>query len=135
MAAATPDTTPAPAPAPAAPAQDRPKNKIQVSTRRSLFLYVNIAKRLLAEGEKEVELSGLGLAINAVVSCAEILKNQKLVNVNRIETSMSEVQGSKNATVPRLQVFVSKSAQFDEIYASQQAVQQKAAEAEAEKKA
>eukprot|EP01003_Olkasia_polycarbonata_P005412 NODE_504_length_845_cov_90.989950_g444_i0.p1 GENE.NODE_504_length_845_cov_90.989950_g444_i0~~NODE_504_length_845_cov_90.989950_g444_i0.p1 ORF type:complete len:137 (+),score=39.35 NODE_504_length_845_cov_90.989950_g444_i0:97-507(+) len=126
-------STEADKPTPAAVLDERIKNKIQVSTKRSIFLYVNLAKRLLAEGEPEVELSGLGLAINAVVSCAEILKNQKLVIVKKIATSMSEVQNAQNqrqATVPKLQVFVTKSEQFEEVYATQQA-NKDAAKAEA----
>eukprot|EP01010_Urceolus_cornutus_P001239 NODE_1764_length_764_cov_470.749650_g1371_i0.p1 GENE.NODE_1764_length_764_cov_470.749650_g1371_i0~~NODE_1764_length_764_cov_470.749650_g1371_i0.p1 ORF type:complete len:147 (+),score=33.08 NODE_1764_length_764_cov_470.749650_g1371_i0:102-542(+) len=109
-------------------------NKIRVSTARSLFLYINICKRLLHEGEAEVELSGLGMAINSVVSCAEILKNQKLVAVTKISTSLSEVQEWRQANVPKLQVFVKKSPQFDEIYAQQLAAKEAAKAEEPAKK-
>eukprot|EP00993_Chasmostoma_nieuportense_P005895 NODE_6511_length_528_cov_226.862843_g6346_i0.p1 GENE.NODE_6511_length_528_cov_226.862843_g6346_i0~~NODE_6511_length_528_cov_226.862843_g6346_i0.p1 ORF type:complete len:135 (-),score=34.19 NODE_6511_length_528_cov_226.862843_g6346_i0:56-460(-) len=108
------------------------KNKIRVSTSRSLFLYINVCKRLLHEGEAEVELSGLGMAINAVVSCAEIMKNQKLVDIVKIQTSLTEIEEWRQANVPKLQVFVKKGAQFDAIYAEQLAAKEaKAAEEKA----
>ncbi|KAL8115995.1 hypothetical protein AgCh_022478 [Apium graveolens] len=50
-------------------------NRIQVSnTKKSLFFYVNLAKRFLQQ-YNEVELSALGMAIATVVTVAEILKN------------------------------------------------------------
>ncbi|MCD7469875.1 hypothetical protein HAX54_009285 [Datura stramonium] len=55
--------------------EPRKKNCIQVSnTKRSLFFYVNLAKRYMQQ-YNEVELSALGMAISTVVTVAEILKN------------------------------------------------------------
>eukprot|EP01027_Heterolobosea_sp_BB2_P003082 GEZU01004664.1.p1 GENE.GEZU01004664.1~~GEZU01004664.1.p1 ORF type:complete len:140 (-),score=69.05 GEZU01004664.1:161-580(-) len=102
-------------------------NKIQVSSnKRTLFFYVNLAKKFLAK-EPVVELSGLGNAINTVVSCAEILKNSNVAVVNKIETSTVEVSGEgrqRPIQKAKIQIFLSKSDKFDEVIAQQQKEQQ-----------
>eukprot|EP00274_Cyanoptyche_gloeocystis_P001665 CAMPEP_0196662610 /NCGR_PEP_ID=MMETSP1086-20130531/49540_1 /TAXON_ID=77921 /ORGANISM="Cyanoptyche gloeocystis , Strain SAG4.97" /LENGTH=96 /DNA_ID=CAMNT_0041998095 /DNA_START=122 /DNA_END=409 /DNA_ORIENTATION=+ len=72
---------------PGAP-DSRPRtNKIQVSnTKKPLYFYINLAKRFLRT-EEEVELSALGNAISTVVTIAEILKENGLVDVTKINTS------------------------------------------------
>ena len=69
-----------------ASSEQQRSNKILISRNRNLYFYVNLAKKYLQDMET-VELSGLGQAINIVVSCAEILKNQQFVQIVNIETS------------------------------------------------
>eukprot|EP01004_Peranema_trichophorum_P000344 NODE_10380_length_520_cov_17.780856_g9732_i0.p1 GENE.NODE_10380_length_520_cov_17.780856_g9732_i0~~NODE_10380_length_520_cov_17.780856_g9732_i0.p1 ORF type:complete len:108 (+),score=23.60 NODE_10380_length_520_cov_17.780856_g9732_i0:62-385(+) len=90
-------------------ADNKVKNNVRVSTSKSLFFYTNLAKRLLAEGEEVVELSGLGTTVNAVV-CIEILKGQNLVEVTKIVTSL---EGTNGPNVPKLQVYVKKGPEFE----------------------
>jgi len=105
---------------PAAPKEDHKSNKIQVSNNKQpIRFYVNLAKKMLKNGESEVELSGLGNAINTVVTCVEILKNAKLVEVKKIETNSVQVGNNARRLKPKLQVFVVKSKDFDTIVAQQ----------------
>eukprot|EP01005_Ploeotia_sp_CARIB1_P001779 NODE_688_length_671_cov_333.840074_g679_i0.p1 GENE.NODE_688_length_671_cov_333.840074_g679_i0~~NODE_688_length_671_cov_333.840074_g679_i0.p1 ORF type:complete len:144 (-),score=51.10 NODE_688_length_671_cov_333.840074_g679_i0:240-623(-) len=106
--------------------KEQPKNVVPVSIKRSFILYANVTKKILNEGFEEVEISGLGNAITATVSTVEVLKKQKMVEVTRTKTSLTsiETRNSRQATVPKLQVWVKKSADFDTIYAEQQAKRQ-----------
>jgi len=113
---------------------DKPRNVIQISLRFPVFRFVTATRNLLAEGHPTVELSAIGNAITSVVSVAEILKKQNLVEVTKVETSLIEIQGrnERNATVAKLLVVVKKSAQFDELEKQRQEQEAKAkAEAEA----
>lgn len=117
-----------------AEAADKPRNAIQISLRFPVFRFVTATRNLLAEGQETVELSAIGNAITSVVSVAEILKKQNLVEVTKIETSLIEIQGrnERNATVAKLLVVVKKSAQFDELEKQRQEAEAKAkAEADA----
>eukprot|EP01001_Neometanema_parovale_P001727 NODE_12042_length_526_cov_11.702233_g11754_i0.p1 GENE.NODE_12042_length_526_cov_11.702233_g11754_i0~~NODE_12042_length_526_cov_11.702233_g11754_i0.p1 ORF type:complete len:139 (-),score=36.36 NODE_12042_length_526_cov_11.702233_g11754_i0:108-470(-) len=96
------------------------KNVVRVTSSRPAYLYVHICKELLHEGQPEVELSGLGTSINAVVACVEMLKSRGLVEVTSIRTSLSEEDEWRHAVVPKLQTFVKKSADFDTAYAQMQ---------------
>ena len=112
-------------------------NKIQISSsRKSLYFYVRLAKRFL-QTEETIELSGLGTAINTVVSCAEILKNSEIAEITKIETSTTQVgSNSSNFTKAKIQVFLKKGAKFDEIIAQEQkeAEEKKKLKEEAESK-
>lgn len=125
------------APAPAAPAapkkeEERPKNHIRVSSTRSKFLYVDIAKYLLAEGEPFVEISGLGTAICDVADIVEVLKNQKLVIVKKIETARGVPEARRRAA-DRLTATLIKAPEFDKIFAEQKAAKEAKKAAEAKK--
>jgi len=67
--------------------------KLQVSGKRNHTYYVNVALKVLARRQwsTSLELSGLGNAIPAIVSIAEILKRYKVTVVERIETSLVEL--------------------------------------------
>jgi len=129
---ASPAQAAAPAAAAAAggagPVSDAPKNHIRVSPKRSKFLYIDITKYLLNEGESYVEISGLGNAIAQVVDIAEVLKAQGLVKVTKIETSRVK-EGAR--PTDRLVIRVEKSSTFATVFAEQQAMkeQRKAAAA------
>ena len=101
-------------------ADEHKTNKIQVSNNKQpIRFYVNLAKKMLKNGEPDVELSGLGNAINTVVTCVEILKNALLVDVKKIETSSVQMGNTKRLK-PKLRVFVVKSKGFDAIIAQQE---------------
>eukprot|EP01006_Ploeotia_vitrea_P024152 TRINITY_DN56897_c0_g2_i1.p1 TRINITY_DN56897_c0_g2~~TRINITY_DN56897_c0_g2_i1.p1 ORF type:complete len:124 (+),score=35.27 TRINITY_DN56897_c0_g2_i1:41-412(+) len=103
--------------------KDLPKNVVPVSIKRSFILYANVTKKLLHEGEETVEISGLGNAITATVSTIEVLKKQKMIEVTKTLTTLAniETRNSRQASVPKLQIWVKKSADFDALYAEQQA--------------
>ncbi|KAL9653032.1 hypothetical protein ABK040_015546 [Willaertia magna] len=99
--------------------QDKKKddNKIQISaTKNSLSFYIYLAKKFLQNNEV-VELSGLGSAINTVVSCAEILKNREFATISKIETSTVNVQGKneQSFTKAKIQVYLKKTPKFDSL--------------------
>jgi len=92
------------------------RNRIQISSsKKTLSFYVYLAKKFLAD-EEVVELSGLGNAINTVVSCAEILKNSGAAIIKKIETSSVQMpsgrQTNRTVSKAKIQVFVSKSKDF-----------------------
>eukprot|EP00669_Euglena_mutabilis_P002330 TRINITY_DN1294_c0_g1_i3.p1 TRINITY_DN1294_c0_g1~~TRINITY_DN1294_c0_g1_i3.p1 ORF type:complete len:133 (-),score=6.79 TRINITY_DN1294_c0_g1_i3:400-768(-) len=97
------------APAPA-DQKEGTANTISVSLLRSPVFYANLTKRFLHGGEVEVKLTGLGEATASVVGACEILKRQEgLIKVNKIESSLSE-RGQA-----RLVIVVTKGAKFDEL--------------------
>jgi len=105
------------------------KSKIQVSSsKRPLNFYVYLTKKFLQD-EETVELSGLGNAINTVVSCSEILKSSGAALIKKIETSSVQIQSTKqqNRTVSKakIQIFVSKSKDYDTIMAKEKQEQLK----------
>jgi hypothetical protein len=61
-----------------APHHPHNSNRVQVSsTKKPMFFYINLCKRLLGE-HGDVHLSALGLAVSTMVSIAEILKKDGL---------------------------------------------------------
>ena len=108
----------------AAPAKkeqpERQKNNVQVSTNKSRFLYADITKHLLNGGEKEVVISALGLAIADAVGVAEVLKNQDMVSVTRIQTSRGEESSARSRNADKIEITVVKAKSFDAKYAEQQ---------------
>lgn len=88
-------------------------NRVKVANNRvPVRSYVFHAKKKLKAGEKEVHISGLGLAISSVVQCVEMLKNQGLVEVKKIQTTTHQTE---QRPVPKMEVTIAKSAKFDEI--------------------
>eukprot|EP01023_Acetabularia_acetabulum_P025911 TRINITY_DN246_c0_g1_i1.p4 TRINITY_DN246_c0_g1~~TRINITY_DN246_c0_g1_i1.p4 ORF type:complete len:139 (-),score=35.42 TRINITY_DN246_c0_g1_i1:434-850(-) len=107
-----------------------PTSRIQVSnTKKPLYFYVNLSKRLLQE-HGEVQLSGLGLAVQSVVNVAEILKGMDLVEMKKITTSLETLTDDGKTRItpkPKLQVLLFKSAEFDSIMAKQAELAKQAA--------
>lgn len=97
----------------------KPNNVIQVSVRKSIFPYLEMSKRLLDQGEKEVEISGLGASVNTVASVADILSTGNYVKITKILTTRGGVEEARRTNVARLQVFVVKSDKFDGLYAAE----------------
>ena len=109
--------------------------------------FLNLTKRFLHNHE-EVELSGLGQAIATTVSLAEILKAQGFVEIVRIETSLvdpaqtdaagddaeqqqQQPEKEKERTrsgyppKPKIQVWVKKTDQFDQLVKKEEESAQK----------
>lgn len=110
-------------------------NVIQVSSqKRPLFFYVRLAKRIL-QNEETADLSGLGTAINTVVNCAEILKNQGVVEITKIETSTAQVGkgNSSQFNKAKIQISLKKSPKFNEIIAKEQEIEAQRKNARAQK--
>ncbi|KAK3010504.1 hypothetical protein RJ639_010729 [Escallonia herrerae] len=98
------------------------KNLIQVSnTKRSLFFYVNLAKKYLQQ-YNDVELSALGMAITTVVSIAEILKNNGLAVEKKIRTltvDMRDEPGARPIPKAKIEIVLGKTEKFDELMAAE----------------
>mmetsp|Transcript_6658 Transcript_6658/g.10371 ORF Transcript_6658/g.10371 Transcript_6658/m.10371 type:complete len:139 (-) Transcript_6658:385-801(-) len=99
----------------------RPRtNKIQVSnTKKPLYFYINLAKRFLRT-EEEVELSALGNAISTVVTIAEILKENNLAVVSKINTTTVDMGDTSNnryrpVQKAKIQINLKKSERFFEL--------------------
>jgi DNA-binding protein Alba len=100
---------------------EKSDNKIQVSSsKQSLSFYIHLSKKFLTN-QDEIELSGLGSAINTVVSVAEIIKNSKLADITHIQTSTVEVKNEEGTLTPKakIQVWLKKSKDFDAIIEKQ----------------
>ena len=118
--------------------EQHPSNKIQVATKKNLSFYVFLSKRFLKENN-EIELSGLGNAINNVVSCAEILKNNGFATVKKIETSLVDVESqtrSKPIQKAKIQIFLNKTKDCDALIKKEEEAraEQKKREEEQKKK-
>jgi len=100
---------------------EKQKNHVRVSSKKSKFLYVDLVKYLLNEGEAYVDVSGLAGAIADVVEIAEILKAQGIVSITQIETSRS-LEGRRS--LDRLRVRAVKTADFQKIFDEQQATRE-----------
>eukprot|EP01060_Flectonema_neradi_P013434 TRINITY_DN201_c0_g1_i2.p1 TRINITY_DN201_c0_g1~~TRINITY_DN201_c0_g1_i2.p1 ORF type:complete len:432 (+),score=157.60 TRINITY_DN201_c0_g1_i2:55-1350(+) len=96
---------------------ERADDRINISAAKDTFFYVDLAKKLLSDADKpnELELTGLGSSITTVVSVADILREQGLATVSKLETGMS---GRTNHTA-KIQCWVKKTDGFDEIYKKQ----------------
>eukprot|EP00761_Pharyngomonas_kirbyi_P008577 gb/GECH01008589.1/.p1 GENE.gb/GECH01008589.1/~~gb/GECH01008589.1/.p1 ORF type:complete len:121 (+),score=36.44 gb/GECH01008589.1/:1-363(+) len=94
--------------------------RIQISSRMPLFFYVNLVKKRLKDGQ--VELSGLGNAINSVVSVAEITRTNELGNISDITTDMADVSGDPVRAVqkPMMHLTLTKSDKYDQMIAEQE---------------
>ncbi|RNF07232.1 hypothetical protein TraAM80_03525 [Trypanosoma rangeli] len=103
---------------------ERPKNAVRVGFHGSKFLYVDITKHLLHDGEKEVSVSALGKAINEAVSVVEMLKDQQMVVVKKINTSRGGGEGARNNTVDKIEIVVTKAPGFNEKYEEQQKIRE-----------
>eukprot|EP00879_Flechtneria_rotunda_P023230 GHRR01024562.1.p2 GENE.GHRR01024562.1~~GHRR01024562.1.p2 ORF type:complete len:100 (+),score=30.81 GHRR01024562.1:447-746(+) len=84
-----------------------------------MFFYVNLAKRLLGE-HGEIHLSALGMAVSTMVSIAEILKKDGLAEETRLATCMDTIGGEggrRSVQKAKMEIFLRKSAQYDQIIA------------------
>ena len=113
----------------------RAKNNVQVSANRSKFLYADVAKHMLHNGEESVVVSALGLAISDAVAVVEMLKNQEMVVVKKIQTSRGEETTARRRAADKIEIVVTKAKGFDAKYAEQQKQREerKAAKEKAEK--
>jgi len=93
------------------------KNRIQISnTKQPLIFYVNLVKRYL-KNHDEVELSGLEVDIETVVTVAEILKNSGLALEKRILTSIVHMKDDANSRpIPQatIEIILRKSPNFED---------------------
>lgn len=105
---------------------------VRVGANKRKFAYVDFTKHRLHEGQTEVIISGLGTAIADAVSVVEMLKNQGLVDIKKIRTSRGDVEGARSNYVDKIEIIVTKSANFDKIYNEQQKAREEAAAAKAE---
>ena len=113
---------------PAPPDPNRPAGNVQVGRGRSNFVYADLTKHLLAGGQEQVEISALGSIISDAVAVVEMLKNQGLVTVAKIETSRGAGTNARSATTDKISIWVKKADGFQAEYDRQMA-ERKAKEA------
>ncbi len=116
---------PDPSRGPAPPNPERKSNNVQVGRQRSNFVYADLTKHLLAGGEQEVEVSALGAVIADAVAVVEMLKNQGLVTVTKIETSRGKEESAHRKFADKIAIWVTKAPGFDEKYKQQMADREK----------
>jgi len=104
---------------PAPPNPDRPKNNVQVGKQRSNFVYADLTKHLMANGEKEVEISALGSVISDCVAVVEMLKNQGMVTVTKIETSRGKETNARRDSTDKIAIWVAPTKDFPKLYKQQ----------------
>jgi DNA-binding protein len=97
-------------------ADDRPKNNVRVGSRGTKFLYADLVKHLLSDGEKEVVISAMNFGISDAVSVAEMLKSQGCVKVSKVSTSRGNENGR---AADKIEIVVVKAPNFDKIYGDQ----------------
>ena len=118
---------------PAPPNPDRSAGNVQVGRGRSKYVYADLTKHLLANGQPEVEVTALGGIISDAVAVVEMLKNQGLVTVTKIETSRGEGTNARSANTDKIAIWVKKTAAFDAEYERQMSERNKAKEEAAAK--
>ena len=101
---------------PAPPNPNRPDGNVQVGRGRSNFVYADLTKHLLANGQEEVEISALGSIISDAVAVVEMLKNQGLVVVSKIETSRGAGTNARSANTDKIAIWVKKAPGFQAEY-------------------
>merc|ERR1711974_180673 len=109
-------------------AEEMKEGVIKVSSKRyPVFHYVELASRFLEENE-EVELSGLGHAMQSAVSIAEILRNNKTATLTKVHTSLMSLGGrsEKKKKMPKITIVLTRTAEYVE-----EAKRKKTEEAEA----
>ena len=111
---------------------DRPKNNVRVGLQKSKALYADVTKHLLAGGESEVIISGLGSALPEAVTVVEMLKNQGVVSVKSIRTSRGQDESARRSA-DKIEITVVKTKDFDAKYAEQQKAREERKAAKAEK--
>ncbi|GFR52964.1 hypothetical protein Agub_g15641 [Astrephomene gubernaculifera] len=101
-------------------APTRQPNRVQVSTnKKPLQFYLNLSRRIMAE-HGEVELSALGLAVSNMVTVVEILKKEGWAVEKSLRTSLETLEGEgdqRSMSKPKMEVVLSKSADFDRLFA------------------
>lgn len=97
---------------------------VRVSSHKRKFLYVDYTKHRLHEGASCVIISGLGTAITDAVSVAEMLKNKGLVDITKICTTRGDVDGARASYVDKIEITVTKTANFEAAYEEQERARQ-----------
>eukprot|EP01062_Namystynia_karyoxenos_P046187 TRINITY_DN344_c0_g1_i7.p1 TRINITY_DN344_c0_g1~~TRINITY_DN344_c0_g1_i7.p1 ORF type:complete len:482 (+),score=222.60 TRINITY_DN344_c0_g1_i7:100-1545(+) len=98
----------------------RSEGRVIFSSTKPLYSYVDQVKRLFADPAKpdELELTGLGSCMPIVVACADVLSTQGAGELTRLETGLG---GAKAANKAKISAWVKKTADFDALWAKQQA--------------
>ena len=120
---------------PAPPNPDRKTNNVQVGKQRSNFVYADLTKHLLHGGEKEVEISALGSVIADCVAVVEMLKNQGMVEVVKIETSRGKDTQARRESTDKIAIWVKATKDFDTLYKKQMEERKEKEEEETEETA
>jgi len=103
----------------------REPNVVLISMQRPFFAYVDIAAKLLKDelNSDGVILKALGTAINHAVNVAEILTQEGIARVTKIETGRGGGVGSEGDAIesnrlkaPRIAIHIVKTEGFEELF-------------------
>jgi DNA-binding protein len=95
-------------------------DKIKISVGRSVFYFVDEAAEALKQ-HPQIELSGLGSAINTVVSVADILRHQGLAKIKKVNTTMLSAD-NRRVQKAKIEIVLERAPTFEAEFAKKQAL-------------
>lgn len=102
-------------------ATEAPSNVVRVGLQKANAVSAEQAKLRLHEGANEITITALDLAISSAVIVAQMLRDQKMVEITKIYTRRGPLntEEKKSRVCDQIEIKVIKTAEFDEIYAEQ----------------
>ncbi|KPI87189.1 hypothetical protein ABL78_3705 [Leptomonas seymouri] len=98
-----------------------PRDVVRVGLQKANTISAEQAKLRLHEGYGEITITALDLAISSAVIVAQMLRDQKMVELKRIYTRRGPLntEEKKGRVCDQIEISVVKTPEFDEIYAEQ----------------
>lgn len=102
-------------------ATEAPSNVVRVGLQKANAVSAEQAKLRLHEGAGEITITALDLAISSAVIVAQMLRDQKMVEVTKIYTRRGPLntEEKKSRVCDQIEIKVAKTPEFDAIYAEQ----------------
>lgn len=102
-------------------ATEVPSNVVRVGLQKANAISAEQAKLRLHEGGGEITITALDLAISSAVIVAQMLRDQKMVEITKIYTRRGPLntEEKKSRVCDQIEIKVVKTPEFDEIYAEQ----------------
>lgn len=102
-------------------ATELPSNVVRVGLQKANAVSAEQAKLRLHEGADEITITALDLAISSAVIVAQMLRDQKMVEVTKVYTRRGPLntEEKKSRVCDQIEIKVVKTPEFDEIYAEQ----------------
>ncbi|KAL7695667.1 Alba [Lotmaria passim] len=102
-------------------ATEVPSNVVRVGLQKANTISAEQAKLRLHEGAGEITITALDLAISSAVIVAQMLRDQKMVEITKIYTRRGPLNAEekKSRVCDQIEIKVVKTPEFDEIYAEQ----------------
>lgn len=102
-------------------ATEVPSNVVRVGLQKANAISAEQAKLRLHEGAGEITITALDLAISSAVIVAQMLRDQKMVEITKIYTRRGPLntEEKKSRVCDQIEIKVVKTPEFDAIYAEQ----------------